>query len=1048
MLSVNLLSGNGEGSKGDARQRVCEQCEDCTCVRCSCAFIVSQQRRKFVVVPARVEYGDTRRRTHHRVLTREVTRSLATRLPTFRSACLSSNDPGEGPVAYLDIIFTAPVNDFEDVRQAISGCGCASVLLGNEISDLATMATPAAVYQANPDASAVSVQSAATVSSSFMISGMSCASCVRSIESLLKARPGVDRGSVAVSLLPQRVVLSHDSNIISPDEIARIIKDAGFNVVSRAIVEQRSANIAHVTLSVQGMTCASCVSAVENALGRQPGVKSVSASLLSKSASIDYDPSKVGVRDLIAFVDDCGYEASISTAGHTRSGDPELRLYRHKMLIALGFAIPTFVFGMVPMFLPQSNAFARFLMDDILPGVAVHDVLLWILSTPVQFWLGRGFYIHSWKSITKLKTANMDVLVALGTTISYVFSVYAVIVNLATGAHLVDQYFETSVFLIFFILLGKFLEALAKGRLSQSISRLMALSPGTATLVLSFENPEAIMETIDIPIDLVQVGDVVQVHAGARVPSDGVVVSGSSYVNESMLTGESIPVAKEPGDEVLGGTINETGTILVKVTRAGPDTALARIISLVENAQSSKAKVQIYADRISAVFVPFVLVVSLLTFLAWGSLATTGSFPSDWIPPGRTPVMFAVEFAVSVLVIACPCALGLATPTAIMVATGIAARHGVLLKGGGAALETARKVKILAFDKTGTLTQGRPKVIEAWISDDVCHQFPHIARDKASLWALLGTAASLSSHPLSRAVVDHVRSVAGDAWSAPAAGCDVSGSREVPGKGLIVSVKARVDDAFEVIIGSQSWLSEHGCVVNAASQDLRAHIEQWQTLGRSLVLVGISWPSEQIRRPGMVLAGLAIADPIRTEAPSVVSSLSKRGISVWMLTGDNDNTAQTVAHLIGIPPNNVISQVLPGDKAECVRSLQLQGEVVGMVGDGINDAIALAQADLGIAIGTGSDVAMESGQIILVKSDLRDVEVLLDLSRRTFSRIRWNFTWAFGFNCVGIPVAAGVLYPWLHVALVPWMAGLAMALSSVSVTVNSLLLELTYRIDR
>ncbi|KAI8918848.1 hypothetical protein BC831DRAFT_406333 [Entophlyctis helioformis] len=907
--------------------------------------------------------------------------------------------------------------------------------------------------------------------SSFNISGMSCASCVASIERMLKGTPGILPDSVAVTLLPQRVVVQHDPSRLTASQISTVISDAGFDVVTvesdHADSETKDVKpkLAKTVLSVQGMTCASCVASVETALASQDGVETAIVNLITKQAVIEHDSSRVGARDLINFIEGIGFEASLYSAkdhdAAARSVDSEVERYLRETLVALVFVLPAFFVSMVVMMVfPHDHPVSRFFMTEIVPGLSIEDVSMLLLAIPVQFWLGWRFYLGSYKSVVRLGTANMDVLVALGTSVAFAFSVYALAANVAAGERIVDQFFETSIFLIFFILLGKYLEAYAKGKTSQAISYLAALTPDMAVLVhMDPENPQVVLNASEIALGLVQVGDVLRVVAGGRFPCDGVILQGSVYVDESMLTGEPLAVHKTLGDPVLGGTVNTSGVVLIKVSKIGSDTALARIIKLVEEAQSCKAPIQAYADRVSSIFVPVVLVLALATFFAWIAAFSLGVVPLEWIPRSRSPLLFAAEFAVSVLVIACPCALGLATPTAVMVGTGVAAKHGILVKGGGAALEMAEQVRAIAFDKTGTLTHGKPTVTDIRITEAL-EGFRHVLPTKSDLWTLLALIESGSDHPLARAVceyIDREHPVPSDTGR-QVGSYSVVETIEVAGKGLSALLRPNDpnEQSFQVVVGNERWMRENTCLDNP---ELVTHtLRQWQSLGKSVVLVGVvpersgetplavvNAPSMQMR--GRLLAMLAVADPVRAESADVIAALGRRGVKVWMITGDSDTTARAVASQLGIKPNRILSQVLPGEKAQRIKYLQkLQARngrragKVAMAGDGINDAVALAQADVGIAIGAGTDIAMEAAQVVLVKSDLRDVLTLLDLSRATLARIRLNFVWALGYNLLGIPLAAGVLYPWTRTALAPWMAGMAMALSSVSVVVSSLLL--------
>ncbi|KAJ1332944.1 hypothetical protein BSLG_008571 [Batrachochytrium salamandrivorans] len=1020
-----------------------------------------------------------------------ILRCLMLVLPQLRSVTLSSNDPGTGPLVYLDVVLKSAPSDESNqlLKDALLNEGHLSVHLGSEIENLEAVATPATfsklslktivsmngltctscvsnvhnalihtpgVYQADVTlkpsvASVLHHPSEASVThitqritglgyqvvgtysmdviatqgglahsapvlptsppvhlrASFMVSGMSCSSCVASIENMLKCASGIMSDSVVVTLLPQRVMLLYDPSVITIEQVSSLLEDAG----------------------------------------KQLGVHSSAVNLMTKQAIIEHNPAIIGARDLIGFVSDIGFEATLLDnqadgqylGGSSGAGDPELSRYFYEGAVALAFTLPAFFISMVVMAVfPHDHPVSIFFASEVIPGVSVEDAAMFILATPVQFGLGWRFYIGAYKSIFRLGTANMDVLVALGTTAAYLFSVYAISINAISQKRSVDQFFETAIFLIFFILLGKYLETLAKGKTSQAISQLMSLTPDTVVLVhLDESDSDVIVNETEIELGLAQVGDVLKIVAGGRFPCDGILVRGSTFVDESMLTGEAVPISKCVGDEVLGGTVNNSSMVLMKVVKVGADTALARIVKLVEDAQFCKAPIQAFADRISAVFVPGVLIVALVTLLAWIVAVTTGAVPLDWIPTDRSPILFAAEFAISVLVIACPCALGLATPTAVMVGTGVAAKYGILVKGGGAALEMAHKVTAIAFDKTGTLTFGRPTVADVHITASL-DGLRHVLPTDVNFWSMLRTVESASDHPLAGAVCAYIQDMIPEAAQ--------NGGRlpshvivditEVAGRGLSALLQPNdpSEQSFRVVVGNERWMREHACYDDP--EQISDATLLWQTLGRSIVMVGVApeptgeahlsvvnAPSMQMR--GRLLAVLGIADLVRPESADVITALEKRGIEVWMVTGDNDTTARAIGSQLGVSPDRIMSHVLPGEKADKIKHLQslqsLNGRhgKVAMAGDGINDSVALAQSDVGIAIGAGSDIAIEAAQVVLVKSDLRDVLILIDISRKTFSRIRFNFAWALGYN----------------------LMGLAMALSSVSVVVSSLLLK-------
>ncbi|KAI8909561.1 hypothetical protein EDD86DRAFT_190574 [Gorgonomyces haynaldii] len=847
------------------------------------------------------------------------------------------------------------------------------------------------------------------------LSGMSCSSCVKSIETVLTSVPGVDISSINVTLLPPRLTLVHNPQILSVADLEQRIEDMGFDVVSKETDRLQEQSTTEISLGVDGMTCASCVNAIEQFMSKQPGVESCQVNLLAKRATIVYHSQVVGVRDLVDKITDIGYPAYLLN-DQPQNMQSETHEYLQQLFWALVFVIPTFFFSMVLMVM--DNSLSHFFMRPILPGLQLDELILFLLATPVQFWLGARFYRQSYKSLFYLKTANMDVLVALGTTVAYVFSVSALLQNVAYGRQVAKQFFETSVFLIFFILLGKYLEEFAKGKTSDAVRALMQLTPDDAVMV-KLDQEMQILEEKLLDLRLVQVGDVLKVTPGSRFPCDGIVIKGHSFVDESMLTGEADPVEKTKASRVLSGTVNRTSLLFFKVEKVGAETTLARIIKLVEDAQQNKAPIQEYADYVSSIFVPIVLCIALFTFLAWIAVLNAGN-----VKPDKSYLLFAVEHCIAVLVIACPCALGLATPTAVMVGTGVAAKYGILVKGGGSALEKTHFMKRICFDKTGTLTEGKPTTTDCLFFDQMLPG----NLTASEFYNIVYEMENSSDHPIARAISLYCR----DKRVNLTVQYNLGEVKEIPGKGMQCDIVLADGKTYQMLIGNVRWMIEHG--IPTLEQKHTGTL--WQSLGKTTVYIGLKGER------GYLLGMIGVADQIRPEARQVVKKLEERGIKVWMITGDNDMTARAVAQQVGIPPNQIKSQVLPHEKAREIQKLQEEclstGGTVAMVGDGINDAVALAQSDVGIAIGAGTDVAIESAQIVLVKSDLTDILLLHRIATSTFHRIRLNFLWAFGYNIIGIPLAAGLFYPY---DLDPWMAGLAMALSSVSVVLSSLALK-------
>jgi P-type Cu+ transporter len=774
------------------------------------------------------------------------------------------------------------------------------------------------------------------------IEGMTCAACAARIEKVMNRLPGVH---AAVNFATERAHVEYDPAQVQPEQLVSAIEKAGYGVPQQS-----------VDLALSGMTCAACAARIEKVLNRVPGVHAT-VNFATEKAHVEYAPGAASADGLIERVRRAGYDAHV--AAETDHADENARrqaVYQREMRLFVAAALLT-----LPLVAQMAGMWGGH-------GFMLPRWLQLLLATPVQFWAGRRFYIGAWKSL-KGGSANMDVLVALGTSMAYFFS--AVVTLMGLPLHV---YFEASAAVITLVLLGKLLEARAKGKTSAAIEALMQLQPKMARV-------ERNGSIVEVPVSDLKVGEIFLVRPGESIPVDGEVVEGASSVNESMLTGESLPLAKAPGDKVFAATLNQQGMFRARATGVGADTALAHIIRLVEEAQGSKAAIQRLADQIAGVFVPAVVGVAVLTFLLWGLLG------GSWA--------VALINAVAVLVIACPCALGLATPTAIMVGTGQGARSGILVKNAQA-LETAEKIKTLVVDKTGTLTEGRPTVT------DVVPSGGTAAEEVMQLAASLEQG---SEHPLARAVLDYAKRTGIQPLP-------VSGFQAVSGKG----VEARVDDGL-ARLGSPAYLGGYGLPVDEGA------VTRLQQAGKTVIGVA---------REGQVLGYIAIADQLRSSSPLAVAQLKRRGIEVVMLTGDNRGTAAAIAAQAGI--GRYLAEVLPQDKAGEVKQLQAGGHRVGMVGDGINDAPALAASDVSFAISAGSDVAIEAADITLMKNDLMGVVDAIDLSRATLGKIRQNLFFAFVYNVLGIPLAAlGMLNPVI--------AGAAMAMSSVSVVSNSLLLK-------
>ena len=876
------------------------------------------------------------------------------------------------------------------------------------------------------------------------VKGMTCSACSGAVEKALSSIKGVSRASVSLTQSAAEVHLDPSQvPALKTDVFVEAIEDAGFEarlISMRRMTRQESSGRGHegsLYIRVSGMTCGACSSSVERSLLSSHGIKSASVNHLTGMATVEFDPSLIGPRDIASKVEEAGFGAQVIPPGESPGGsnpslilEAELAGWRKSLIYSLIFTVPVFFLSMVlPLFLSSDS-----LRRVMVMGFPLITFLKWILVTPVQFLIGARFYKGAYYSVRR-GSANMDVLVVMGTTASYVYSLVSVLHHHfsdhhATGDYTPTDFFETSAMIITLILLGKFLECKAKGKTSEAIAKLLNLAPQVASVVTLDPGSGAILSTIEIPSHMIHRGDILRVMPGGRIPTDGLVESGEGFINESMITGEPDPVFKQKGLEVIGGTVSlgsGGGMLLIKATRVGTDTVLSKIVRLVQQAQMSKAPVQAFADQISSIFVPIVLTIAFVTWNVWFICGVYGAYPDSWLPQGHTHFLFALLFAIAVVVIACPCALGLATPTAVMVGTGVAASLGILIKGGES-LERASHVDVVVFDKTGTLTSGHPSVISCQILEDDL--------DMRQLRIIMAAAESSSEHPLARAILDFCAEGQQGAFGhVQCTDADV-----VQGMGMTCCVKAtdvklsqqqvmRYGDHrhginIHVAIGNMSLMKRE---VVAMTDGLDEIAKPMERQGQTVVLVSFG------RR---LVALLSVADPIKKDAMEVIQTLTSSGIFCCMLTGDSQRTANAVADQLGI--DSVFAQVLPAEKARVVRDLQSQNYIVAMVGDGINDSPALAAADVGIAVGSGTDIAIEAADYVLMRDSLCDVVVALDLSRRTLDRIKTNYFFAMVYNILMIPMAAGVFYPIVHVQLPPWIAGACMAFSSVSVIMSSL----------
>ncbi|KAL0482000.1 P-type Cu+ transporter [Acrasis kona] len=889
-----------------------------------------------------------------------------------------------------------------------------------------------------------------------LIQGMTCSSCVSKIEDALNKIHGVL--SASVTLMTSTATIRYVSDV-EPETFLKVIKGLGsFEATILSIKSPPQNKI--ISIDIEGMTCSSCVNKIEESLKDISNIHSVSVNLMLKCATIhlrdstQYEHTRDQVLDKINAM---GFTASehIETAAqeltdvnvdiHTQ----EISLWKKRTLIALVFTLPVFFVTMYyhmnldKLFTSSSSS------DHEMPSShqsAQHtnflaDTFVLILTTPVHLYAGFHFHKSAFKTLLN-RYADMNVLISMGTNAAYIHSLWLYIYsNFINTEYIVSMYFfETAAMIVLFQNLGKWLESIAKQKTSTALTQLATLQSKSATVLVPRHNRQPdftnddeawILREDEVSIDQLKVGDLVRVRPGERIPSDGAVASGRSTIDESIITGESKVVSKKPGDHVIGGTFNHEGALIIRTERVGGDTMLSQIVNLVRQAQSSKAPIQRYADHISKIFVPTVLAIAMVVFLSWLISCRTGIVPTEWYQkiqsnqsnPLFDQILFSLRFAMSVLVIACPCALGLATPTAVMVSTGVGAQLGILIKGGEP-LETAHRITAVVFDKTGTLTQGKPNVMAHLISANQRQQ---------EFMECLEVAEQSSEHPLGKCLHAFAQSNLQDSTERMVQ-CHDGSARAVPGEGIHYASREH-----HIRVGKLSFVCRdmnQEQQANAVSSDDRAWLDEQESHGRSVVHVSIG---------DRMLGFVSMHDAVKSESKKVVKALHDMNIRTMIVSGDRKRAVKSVAKQIGIKKDDYMAETLPVDKVEQIRLLQRQGHVVAMVGDGINDSPSLAQADVGVAIGCGSDIAIQSADVVLVRNDLTDVIHAMHLSTTTFNRIRLNHVWALGYNILFIPIASGLLYPFYKVDVPPYLAALSMMFSTLFVMGSSLLLKMYKR---
>ncbi|KAL3451027.1 E1-E2 ATPase-domain-containing protein [Aspergillus insuetus] len=919
--------------------------------------------------------------------------------------------------------------------------------------------TPQSGPRGSQDSTDPSSQSMVTT---VAIEGMTCGACTSSVQSAFDGVEGVIQFNI--SLLAERAIITHNPNTLTSQKIVGMIEDAGFDakVVSEVLSHSQKGGSSRITLDLHGLRDANAAAALEDILLQRSGILSAAISIATSKLVVSYDTSVIGIRSIVSAIEAAGYNALLADADDNNAQleslakTKEVLEWKRAFLISLSFAIPVFLINMIlPMYLPMLD----FGAVRIIPGLYLGEVACLLLTIPVQFGIGKRFYVTSFKSL-KHRAPTMDVLVMLGTSAAFFYSVFTMVVAIVLAPHdRPNTVFDTSTMLITFITLGRWLENRAKGQTSAALSRLMSLAPSMTTI---YEDPIAAEKLAEqwtkedseeqkptssssgpsvghkiIPTEFIEVGDIIILHPGDKVSADGVVIRGETYVDESMITGEALPIHKVKGSTVIAGTVNGTSAIDFKVIRTGKDTQLSKIVKLVQDAQTSRASIQRMADLVAGYFVPSIISLGLITFFGWMFVShLLPNPPKIFIAEnGGGKVMVCLKLCISVIVFACPCALGLSTPTAVMVGTGVGATQGILVKGG-AVLEAATKITHVVFDKTGTLTTGKMSVAEAkigpqWTSNDWRRRL---------WWLIVGLAEMNSEHPIGKTIYSAARTESGNAGESGLPG-SLGDFDACVGKGISALVEPASDVErvrYRVLIGNAAFLRSRDILVpESVEQASEAPGSKNSKVGITQIHVAID---------GHFAGTILLQDTIKVTAVAAVAALHRMGISTSLITGDSQAAAASVASAVGISADSVHASVSPSDKRSIIAALQETGDCVAMVGDGINDSPALATASVGIALASGTDVAMEAADIVLMRpDDLLSVPTSLALSRSVFNRIKLNLVWACAYNVIGLPFAMGLFLPFGGFMLPPMAAGAAMALSSVSVVVSSLLLKLWKR---